>query len=279
VRNHLFCFGLGYVSNSLIKSLYGWKVSGTHSTLSKISSQKYLFNEECDLPFDKLDGVTHILISIPPTEIGDLVYLRLHKYLSTLKSLKWIGYFSSTSVYGDHQGAWVNEESAVVPIDIAGKNRLIAEEQWLSTDLPIVILRLSAIYGLGRSTVDMIRKGCARRIYKKDHCFSRIHVEDIVLIIKSMMNRSEILGVYNLADDFPCPQYELVDFACDLMNVQPPPMINFQDAELSDQMKKYYCSSKKIDNSKVKKAYNIKLKFSNYKDGISDLLKKDKAHA
>lgn len=276
VTKNLFCFGLGYTTNYLKAILPDWKVSGTHSSLDKCRGNEYLFNASNNISIDKLNGVSHILISIPPTEEGDLVFLRLSKYLENLKSLKWIGYFSSTSVYGNHDGGWVNEKTKTEPTDILGKNRLIAERQWLSTNLPVVILRLAAIYGPGRSVIDRINNGNAINIFKKGHYFSRIHVKDIALIIKYMMNDPKTHEIYNLADDLPCSQHELIEFACNIMKLEPIPMINFEEAELSKQMKNYYLSNKRIDNNKLKTDYGIKLKFPSYKDGITDLLNEEK---
>jgi nucleoside-diphosphate-sugar epimerase len=276
MTKHLFCFGLGYTTNYLKAILPGWKVSGTHSSFNRCSMNEYLFNENNNISIDKLNDVTHILISIPPTEEGDLAFLRFSKYLENLKSLKWIGYFSSTSVYGDHDGDWVNETSKTDPTGILGKNRLLAESQWLSTNLPVVILRLAAIYGPGRSVIDRINNGNATKIFKEGHYFSRIYVKDIALIIKHMMENPKTHEIYNLADDLPCSQHELIDFACDLMKIKSLPLINFEEAEISAQMKNYYMLNKRIDNNKLKIHYGIKLNFPSYKDGIADLFNEEK---
>jgi nucleoside-diphosphate-sugar epimerase len=264
VNKHLFCFGLGYVSTNLANNLPQWKISGTHTGRREFKANEY------DLHFDKsiLDDVTHILISIPPTEDGDLIYLNFYQHLKNLKNLSWIGYLSSTSVYGDHQGLWVNENSKTDPDGVLGKNRLIAEKQWLDSGLPINIFRLAGIYGPGRSVFETIKQGKANRIYKENHYFSRIHVDDIVTMLKASMNNPKPGEIYNIADDSPSPQHEVVEYACKLMGTNPPELIKFEEAKISEGMKQYYNSSKRVDNSKIKATYNLQLKFPSYKEGL-----------
>ena len=186
---HLFCFGLGYVTQILIKQLSSqWKISGSHTGKRALKKNEYLFNSEAKFQIDVLDDVTHILISIPPTNEGDTVFLEFEEYIKKLPKLKWVGYFSSTSVYGDHQGEWVNELSETRANDGLGKNRLIAEKQWLESGLPINIFRLASIYGEGRSALEAIKSGRATRIFKENHCFSRIHVKDLAKIVAKVPN-------------------------------------------------------------------------------------------
>ncbi len=273
-KNILFCFGLGYVAKELAANLESFEVRGTHTDIKKIGANEYLFDSGNDFSLQALDGVTHIFISIPPTEKGDLVYRRYGEFFKTIKSLKWIGYCSSTSVYGDHQGDLVNETSDAKPVEILGENRLKAEKQWLSTDLPVTILRLSGIYGPGRSLViDSIETGKAIRIFKAGHYFSRVHVKDIVSIIKAMINEPKSHEIYNIADDYPSAQHEVIEFACNLMGKTLPEMINFEDANLSETMLNYYMSSKRIDNSKVKRDYKLNMEFPSYREGLARLVR------
>ena len=265
---YLFCFGLGYVARTLSKTLTNWKISGTHCHENKLMSGEYLFTDGVDFNNDLLNDVTHILISIPPTVEGDIVYLRFADFFKTLKNLCWIGYFSSTSVYGDHQGAWVNEKSQTDPDDPLGKNRLTAEKQWLTSNLPVNILRLAGIYGPQRSCIETILAGKARRIVKENHYFSRVHVDDLVQMTKAVINNPNIGEVYNLADDFPSTQDEMILYACKLMKITPPPITKFEDAELSQEMRNYYTASKRVENSKIKNHYNLKLIYPSYKEGL-----------
>lgn len=261
----LFCFGLGYVSSFITKGL---NFVGSHTGKRDLNFNEYVFNNQTKFSSKALENVTHILISIPPNENGDPVYLSYIDAIRELPKLKWIGYLSSTSVYGDHQGEWVNEESSIDWLHPLGKNRLLAEKQWLSCDLPVNIFRLSAIYGPGRSTMDLVRSGKAVRILKKGHFFSRIHVEDITQIILSSMDKFSKGEIYNLSDDLPSPQHELISYACQLLKLPEPPLINFEDANLTSSSLLYYSSNRKISNKKIKDHYDIKLLYPTYKDGL-----------
>jgi hypothetical protein len=267
---HLFCFGLGYVSSFIINELdqSEWKISGSHTGNREIKSNEYIFNDQTYFDDAILEDVTHILISIPPSEDGDPVFLKYLDKIKRLPRLQWIGYFSSTSVYGDHQGNWVTEESQTDPSNVLGKNRLIAEKQWLNSKLPVHIFRLSAIYGPGRSVIDTIKSGKAMRIFKENHYFSRIHVQDIAQIIKKSFNNKYIGDIFNLADDHPSPQHEMVEYGCSLLGIEPPELINFDQTNLTENLKRYYLSSKKVSNHKVKNLYKIDFIFPDYKKGL-----------
>ena len=270
---HLFCFGLGYVSSYIIKTLNSqWRISGSHTGQRESKPDEYIFNNQTKFNPAILDDITHILISIPPNEQGDPAFLSFIQDIKKLKKLKWIGYFSSTSVYGDHKGEWVTEKSLTDATNQLGRNRLIAEKQWLDSKLPVNIFRLSAIYGPKRSAIESVRRGEAMRIFKKDHFFSRIHVQDIAQIVQQVMTNPVIGEIYNLADDFPSPQHEVISFACKLLNMPEPKMINFADAHLSEMMLRYYAASKKISNQKIKQNYNFKIQFPSYKEGLENCL-------
>ncbi len=270
---HLFCFGLGYVAQEVISGLSGeWKVSGSHTGKRKSGANEYIFNNQVTFDPKVLNDVTHILISIPPNNDGDPVFLSFIESIKNLSKLKWVGYFSSSSVYGDHQGNWVTENSTVDPSNYLGRNRLIAEGQWLESGLPVNIMRLSAIYGPGRSVIESIRAKTAMRVFKENHYFSRIHVEDISKIIHLMMDSFIPGEIYNIADDFPSAQHEVISFGCELLKMIPPAMVNFEEANLSEIMRYYYSSSKKVSNQKIKNAYMINLKFSSYKEGLLNCL-------
>lgn len=266
---HLFCFGLGYsakvISNNLDSS---WKVSGSHTNKEVLGENEYIFNNEEKFNSSILDDVTHILISIPPDAQGDPVFLSYGTYIKALPNLKWVGYFSSTAVYGDYQGEWVNELSETKASEPSGKNRLLAENQWLESGLPVNIVRLSSIYGPGRSTIDAVKEGRAARIYKENQFFSRIHVDDIAQLTILLMTKPNLNQIFNFADDFPCAQHEVVEFACSLLKVNPPEMINYIDANLSEAMQRFYNSSKKVDNRKIKEVYNYKFTFPSYREGL-----------
>lgn len=273
INKHLFCFGYGYVADALAYMISNnWKISGTHQTKDKLQNGHYYFDGQNIFDLELFNSVTHILISIPPKENGDLVYNKLINHIKNLPKLEWIGYLSSTSVYGDQQSAWVREDSNVDYNNPLGKNRLKAEEQWLKSGLPVNILRLSAIYGKNRSVFESIKANQAIRIYKENHYFSRIYIKDLIEIIMMMMDKHYLGEIYNIADNFPAPNHEVISYACDLLRKEVPELVNYNQANLSERMKLYYSSSKKIDNAKLKKHYNYEFKFPSYKEGLVDLL-------
>lgn len=269
---HLFCFGMGYVAK-VISSEIGakWKVSGSHTGKRETKANEYLFNDDVRFNFDNLQDITRILISIPPNDNGDPVFLSYLEQIKKLPNLKWIGYFSATSVYGDHQGGWVDEETETD--NLPGKKRLMAEKQWLSSGLPVNILRLSAIYGPGRSAIETILAGKAMRVFKENHYFSRIHVKDISMMTRHIMDDPKIGEIYNIADDVPSAQHEVISYGCELLNIEPPKMVRVEDANLSEAMLGYYSVSKRVSNKKVKAAYNLSLLFPGYKEGLKDCIK------
>ncbi|WP_353272471.1 SDR family oxidoreductase [Wolbachia endosymbiont (group A) of Urophora cardui] len=260
---HLFCFGYGYVAKFLSKKLLnlGWKVSGT--SRSKNIQNVILFNYE-KVSQDLLKSATHVLISIPPD--GDDV---MERYGDCLQNVKWFGYLSATSVYGDYSGNWVNEESETKPIEIRGEKRLRSEKKWLNSKLPVHIFRLAGIYGPGRNVLIDLQLGKAKNVKKEGHFFSRIHVEDISNILFSSMQNIKPGEVYNCADDLPTTQSEVIMYAAKLLNVSPPEPIEV--SSLPDYAQSFYLESKKVSNVKIKKDLNVSLIYPNYKVGLESL--------
>lgn len=262
----------------------GWKISGTTRSKEKLDDLKsrgihaHLFSLENPLaaPFDILHSVTHLLISTPPNDEGDPVF-QLHKDdLSALPNLKWLGYLSTTGVYGNKNGAWVDEKTETNPTSKRGSRRLSAEKQWLSlndgTSCPVHIFRLAGIYGPGRSALDSVRAGVARRINKPDHCFGRIHVEDIAHILETSMKTPQAASIYNVSDDLPVPSHTVIEYACDLLGRPYPPMIDFEEADLTPMTRSFYMDNKKIKNERIKNDLGVKLKYPDYKAGLQGCL-------
>jgi nucleoside-diphosphate-sugar epimerase len=278
---HLFCFGLGYSATYFAEQLLqdGWRVSGTCRTTEKFPALKtmgvtpYIFDEF--LPLENiwdLDSVTHILHSIPPNADGDIVLKHHLEDLKKLPNLRWVGYLSTTGVYGDHDGGWVDEETDTNPPNERSKWRVEAENAWLESGLPVHIFRLSGIYGPGRSSFDALKDGTARRINKPGQVFSRIHVEDIAQILQNSINNADPGSIYNCADDQPAPQADVVEYAAKLMEVQPPELVDFEKAELSEMARSFYASNRRVFNKKIKDELGVKLKYKDYKEGLSGLL-------
>ena len=246
----LFCFGLGYSASYFAKTLPWESVYGTHRGDFPLS----------DIAKTKLAGATHILLSIPPDANGDLAIS------CKLPDVSWIGYLSTTGVYGNTDGEWVDETSPTKPANERSAWRVKAEQQWLEHGAHI--FRLSGIYGPGRSVIDELRAGTARRIIKPNQYFSRIHVEDIAQILAASVAKPTSGEIFNCADDYPCSSAEVVEYAAKLMGVQPPPATPYESANLSEMARSFYASSRRVRNDKIKQILNVKLKYPTYKQGL-----------
>ncbi len=275
----LLIFGLGYVGQHIGRTLLtkGWRVVGTTRTLGQAQRLKnqgfetVVWDGLTPYPHELLEGITHILITIPPDESGDIV-LRYIDF-ATL-ALKWVGYLSATSVYGDHQGAWVQEDSPLNPVSPRGRHRLLAETQWLACKavhpyFPIHIFRLSGIYGPGRSVLDSIRSGVVQRVDKPGHVFSRIHIEDIIQVVMASINHIQPGEIYNLADDQPAATADVIAFGCNMLGVEVPALVPFEKAALSESLREFYAEQKRVDNHKIKESLGVRLIYPTYREGLA----------
>ena len=279
----LFCFGFGQVAKSFVDHLLNCKVDLKLTTTSRKNTSeltfknlKYLafsFNEN---DFDKdlinpLQESDHVLISVPPINGKDMFIERLVKDNLNLPNLKWLTYLSSTSVYGNHDGAWVNEDSTTNPQTLAGKNRLNVENDWLSIgtkySLPIQIFRLSGIYSDRYNAITRLKNDQKFVVDKKDHFFSRIHVKDIAQTLHLSLNKSLNNDIYNLSDDKPASNIEVVKYVCNLINFELPKIISFDELE-EGMLKDFYKDSKKVSNKKIKDKFKLKLIYSTYEEGL-----------
>lgn len=292
-RHKLFCFGYGYSCDYLGYELLqrglpsqgqGWQVAGTTRDLQKKALmqergiQSYIFDYEKPLndPALFLKDVTHLLISTPPDDEGDPVFLMHGEDILRQETLQWVGYLSSTSVYGDRNGEWVDETTEVQPTSKRGSRRAKAEEQWLSLykshGLPVHIFRLAGIYGPGRSALDSVRAGMARCIDKPGHVFSRIHVDDIVGMLIASMEHPQPGAIYNGCDDVPAPSHEVIAYASTLLGRPPPPVIPFDEADMAPIARSFYSDNKRIRNDLIKQALGITLRYPDYKAGLKACL-------
>jgi nucleoside-diphosphate-sugar epimerase len=276
MQNHLFCFGLGYCASHFADFLLplGWKISGTCRSedkllnLSKKSIQGYLFNHKLNL-----DTVTHILLSIPPSiDDGDIVLNQYFTLLKNMPNLKWVGYLSTTGVYGNHNGDWVDENTMVKPTNKRSEYRVSAEKDWLNSGLPAHIFRISGIYGQGRSAIDAIKNKTARRIDKPGQVFCRIHVEDICQILYASINNPNPGQIYNCADDYPSSQADVVLYAANLLQVEPPELVAIENSDLSQMALSFYEGCRRVSNRKIKEELGVKLKYPNYMSGLESVL-------
>ncbi len=249
----------------------------TSSRYKKKDPDSFIFNSENGTVPDKkiFDGVTHILSCIPPDKNGkDPVLRSLKNELKSL-SLEWVGYLSTTGVYGNTMGDWVYETDQPNPFQKRSHKRLNCEKEWIESDLPIQIFRLPGIYGPGRSTFETIKNKKIRVISKKNQVFSRIHVADIANAIIYLLENKNSLRfhqIINIADDEPCSQIEVIQYCYDLLNLKMPKPILFEEAknELSPIAQSFWMENRRVSNKLLCETLGYKLIYKNYKLGLKN---------
>lgn len=285
----LLCLGYGYTASFFARALMrqGWAVAGSTRSQEKAEKLRAQGVEAVvwdvgasDTAFP--DSVNAVLISTPPGEDGCPALAKAGKALVRhAKDIEWLGYLSTNGVYGDHGGAWVDEKSELRGASERSKRRIAAEENWRalakSHDLPLIIFRLPGIYGPGRSAIDTVRAGRAKRIFKEGQVFSRMHVEDIAAVLEASMQNPRAHDLYNLADDEPAPPQDVIEYACGLLGVEPPPLIPLEEADLSDMAKSYYADNKRVSNQRMKNALAVTLKYATYREGLKSIFKNERA--
>ena len=275
----LFCFGLGFSALALAQHLRdkGFAIAGTCRSEEKAAALRdegidaFVYGPDHALDPAALAGTTHLLLSIPPDENGDPVARDLGNSLQALP-LEWVGYLSTTGVYGDRGGDWVDEASPLAPSTARGRRRLEAEEQWAALDLPLHIFRLAGIYGPGRNQLATLRAGTAKRIVKEGQVFSRIHVEDIANVLAASIAHPAPGTAYNVCDNEPAPPQDVVAYAAGLLGITPPPEVPFEDADLSPMAKSFYAESKRVSNKRIREALGVTLRYPTYREGLKALL-------
>ena len=280
---NIVCFGFGQVAKHFIKKLnkdgvlFNLTTTSREETKNKkfenINYQSFQFKEKSfDKKFiSKLEVADHILLSIAPVNGVDIVIKNFQNYFKPNK-LKWITYLSATSVYGDHQGEWVNENSVAKPTSPNGIGRLKVEKEWMELsnkfDLPFQIFRLSGIYSNQYNILKRLKSGEVKIVNKKDHLFSRIHVEEIANILSNSLNQFKKNEIYNISDDKPTSAEEVAMYGVKLLGVDKPKTIEINEIE-SEMLKDFYRDSKKVDNKKMKEIFNYKLKYPTYVEGLN----------
>lgn len=277
----LFCFGLGFSGKATAHRLaaQGFAIAGTSRSEAKVAElraegiEAHVFNADTPLDPAVLKGTTHLLLSVPPDEEGDPVFRAHAGDIAKLKGdLVWAGYLSTTGVYGDRAGDWVDEDAPLTPTTKRGERRLAAEEAWASLGLPLHIFRLAGIYGPGRNQLRSVLEGTARRIVKPGQVFSRIHVEDIAAVLIASIEKPNPGAAYNVCDNEPAPPQEVVGFAAELLGRTPPPEIAFDDAELSPMARSFYAESKRVSNRRIREELGVMLRYPTYREGLKALL-------
>jgi nucleoside-diphosphate-sugar epimerase len=279
----LFCFGLGYSALALAETLQaeGWGVAGTcraaekQADFARRSIEALLFESDRPLVESAFEGVTHVLQSIPPGAEGDPVLAMHGAMLARRRQIRWFGYLSTTGVYGDRGGDWVEEHDDLQPTGERGRRRVAAEVGWsrllYAEGLPLHVFRLAGIYGPGRSALDSLRAGTAKRVIKPGQVFSRINVADIVQVLHASMARPNAGAVYNVCDDDPAPPWEVVEYAAELLRIPAPPAVPFEQAELSDMARSFYDDNKRVRNERIKRELGVQLMYPSYREGLRAL--------
>ena len=282
--SRLFCFGLGYTALALGRQLAaaGWRIAGTTRSVAKqakLVAQGFevsLFDRDRPLrgAMAALAGSTHLLTSIAPDEAGDPVLAHLLPDLRRCTTLEWVGYLGTTGVYGDRAGAWVDEAAAVAPTMPRTRRRVAAESQWLASGLPVHIFRLAGIYGpgAGRNALEAVRAGTARRIVKPGQVFGRVHVDDIIQVLRASMAKPNPGAVYNVADDEPAPPQDVIAFACALLGVAPPPEMPYEQADLSPMARSFYADNRRVCNARIRHELGVSLRYPTYREGLRAIL-------
>ena len=279
----LFCFGCGYAAEALVRRLAARDMTfaGTRTHLPDAAAMPRLALTAYagDLPSAEvrraLDGTTHLLVSIPPDLEGDVVLRHFGDDLAGLPHLCWVGYLSTVGVYGDCQGAWVDESNPTRPTTERSLRRVQAERAWLAFGQQaaprVEIFRLAGIYGPGRSVIEHLRAGTARRIIKSGQLFNRIHVDDIARTLAAAIDSDLGHRIYNVSDDEPAPPQDVVAYAAELLGLPVPPDIPFAQAEVSGMAASFWSQSRRVSNQRIRQDLGVQLLYPTYREGLRAL--------
>lgn len=280
---HLLSFGHGYSARALARILLpqGWRVTGTTRSADKAAALAAEGLTPLILPGEDpahaLATATHLLVSAGPTADGDPALKALRPALDAVAGrLDWAGYLSTTGVYGDHAGGWVDEATALTPATERGRARVRAEADWQAfaakTGLKLHIFRLAGIYGPGRGPFEKVRQGTARQIVKPGQVFSRIHVDDIAQVLAASIARPDPGAIYNVCDDDPAPPEDVLAHAARLLGLPEPPRVDWQEAEMTPMARSFYAESKRVRNDRIKTDLGVRLRYPDYRSGLRALL-------
>ena len=283
MKRHLLCFGFGYSARALVRALGpDWSITGTsrgeEPRAVPVGTNFGWFRFDRDHPLEPevFAGVTHVLVSVPPDETGDPVLDRHRDDIAAISGLAWLGYLSTTGVYGNRDGGWVDENSELSPSGARGRRRAAAEAAWLDLcrgrGVPVHVFRLAGIYGPGRSPFDALRAGTARRIDKPGQVFSRIHVDDIANVLMASIARPRPAAIYNVCDDEPAASADVIAHAAGLLGVAPSPLVPFEAAGLSPMARSFYDDSKRVSNALIKSELGVSLRYPTYRAGLAAIL-------
>ena len=279
MTGRLFIFGLGYSGLEIAKlaRAAGWDVAGTVRDADKARQysaegiETELFDGTAPLAAPTLTKATHVLCTIPPGRTGDPA---LASCAPLLRNARWLGYLSTTGVYGDHGGGWVDETTPTKPGQPRSVERLAAERAWqamgLEAGAAVDIFRLPGIYGPGRSAIEQVKSGKARRIDKPGQVFSRIHVADIAAAVLAAMTQRPAGAIYNIADDLPAPNSEVIAYACELLALPVPPLVPWEQVAptMSEMARSFYAENRRVRNERIKRELGVQLRYPTYREGL-----------
>lgn len=288
MTKRLFFAGYGYTAQALKRRLdgAGWRFAGSTRSAERAASLEAngvaptVWAGDAAMDFETLAAASHLLVSAPPGEAGCPVLVHGARAIAESGGLRWIGYCSTNGVYGDHEGGWVDEDAPLRATSPRARRRIAAEEAWRAfasaRGIDLVIFRLPGIYGPGRSAFDSLRDGSARRVVKPGQVFSRAHVDDIAAAIAAAIDRPQAHDLYNIADDEPAPPQDVVEYAARLLGVAPPPLVAFEEADLSEMAKSFYADNKRVSNARMKDALAVSLRYPTYREGLEGILAAEK---
>ena len=281
---HLLCFGFGYTARAWAagRLAAGWRVSATGRTPERLAAIRAFGADAVPFDTDSLPaGVTHVLCSAPPDEAGDPVLARHGGALAEWSGLAWVGYLSSTAVYGDRGGATVDETARLAPTSARGRRRVAAEAAWLALKQPVHVFRLAGIYGPGRSVLDRVRAGAARRVEKPGHLFSRIHVADAAAVLTASAAAPEPGAVVNVCDDEPASGSAVIAHACALLGREAPPAVPFAEAAktMSPMARAFWSDNRRVRNARMHRLLRAPLRYPTWREGLAAILAEEGASA
>ncbi|HEY6982546.1 SDR family oxidoreductase [Reyranella sp.] len=280
MAGRLFIFGLGFSGLEIARlaQAQDWSVGGTCTQPEKVKRLRaegidaVLFDGSASLPAETLAPASHVLCTIAPGDSGDPA-LETCRDLPT-GGVRWLGYLSTTGVYGDHGGKWVDETTPATPAQPRSIARLAAERAWQAlgtrTGAAVDIFRLPGIYGPGRSAIDQVKAGTARRIDKPGQVFSRIHVSDVARAVVAASARDGPGAIYNVADDLPASSAEVTAYACELLGLQAPPLLSWEQAmpAMNAMARSFYAENRRVRNGRMKRDLGVALRYPTYREGL-----------
>ena len=273
--NTLLSLGHGYSAQALARRLLpqGWHIIGTTRSAAGAADLRATGIEALVWPGEDISPAlaraTHLLTSVAPVD-GDPVLRALGPQIAAARP-GWVGYLSTTAVYGHHSGDWVDETTPLAPTTARGTARVKAEADWAALGLPLHIFRLAGIYGPGRGPFEKVRDGTARRIHKAGQVFSRIHVDDIANVLQAALLRPNP-GIYNVCDDDPASPEDILGLAAEMLGLPPPPIVPYEQAEMTPMARSFYAENKRVRNDRIKTVLGVTLDFPTYREGLAAIL-------